>query len=579
MSKAMEDHKIYCVIDCRVSDPQQLKGGSLEDQEAASRMEAEQKGWVVDYVFRKPHSATTTERDDFEDVITYIIKRRKEGVRISKYICKTIDRFTRMGAIEYIALKTRLEDLGVDLVDTTGIIQPKRNSLEHLGDYKYWWSMSSPSEGGELLAAHESRQEVKKILTRLIGAEIKLVQDGYAVRRAPDGLKNREVVVDGKDKIIREADPKKAEFFKKMFYLLANGMDYPEVVQHLNATGFRTQVYRRWDRSDSEHPKIVGQKGGKPLTVKQLQRYVMQTEYAGISSEKWTKHHPVKMQQFDGIVSVDDFNRANRGKVFIKINEDQTIEVLYNYSPWGRLKRLKDNPKYPWKCITCPLCGSGMLASASTGKSGDRFGAYHCGGAKSGKRSHKFIRINQADFEENISLYLDSLKFADGFLDGLELHILDEYRSREKVILMDSSVISRTVSDLKAELAQKLDAFGLAKTQIMRDMLEDQANKLDAQIKQAENERGKIELTEKSIRAFRKHAEHLMEHPSKLLTEADNLRSRQQLMSLFFEETPTYEEILSGTPKLTCVFKLSEQFKVNKSQLVTLPGIEPGLPA
>ena len=113
----------------------------------------------------------------------------------------------------------------------------------------------------------------------------------------------------------------------------------------------------------------------------------------------------------------------------------------------------------------------------------------------------------------------------------------------------------------------------------MRDMLEEQVNKLDAQIKQAEGERGQIEFTEKSIRAFRKHAEYLMEHPAKLLTEADNLHERQELLSLFFEEVPTYQEILNGTPKLTTLFKLSEGFKMNETQLVTLPGIEPELPA
>ena len=70
-----------------------------------------------------------------------------------------------------------------------------------------------------------------------------------------------------------------------------------------------------------------------------------------------------------------------------------------------------------------------------------------------------------------------------------------------------------------------------------------------------------------------------MEHPAKLLTEADNLHERQELLSLFFQEVPTYQEILNGTPKLTPLFKLSEEFKVNKNHLVTLPGIEPGLPA
>ena len=44
---------------------------------------------------------------------------------------------------------------------------------------------------------------------------------------------------------------------------------------------------------------------------------------------------------------------------------------------------------------------------------------------------------------------------------------------------------------------------------------------------------------------------------------------------LVFEETPTYTEILNGTPKLTWIFKLSSEFATKESQLVAPRGIEP----
>ena len=566
----MKSVQEYCVIDCRVSDPIQLKGGSLDDQEVIGRLVAEKLGVTVAKVFKKPHSATTTERDDFQEVIDYI---EKDNRPIKYYIVKSLDRLTRGGYTEYLRLKNELEKLKIEIVDAQGVIQPKKNTLEHLGGFKYKWSEYSPSEAGEMLETYKGKAEARDILTRMIGAEIVLVQEGYAVRRAPDGLKNKEVIVDGKDKVIREADAGRAHYFQRMFELLADGMDYLEVCNRLNALSFRTRIYNRWDRHDKEHPKIVGQTSGKPLTVKQLQRYILQTEYAGISYEKWNRHHPVKMEQFDGIVSIDTFNKANRGKIYIILNSDQSIAIRHNYSPWGKMKRLRDNPKYPWKCIPCPFCGSEMLASISKGK----YPAYHCGGwtGKGSKRTHEYFRIPQDEFEKNVCSYLDSLKFDDGFLAGLELHIIDKYREREKEILVDSSAISRTVSDLKSELAKKLDTFGFAKSPVTRHMIEMQITDLDTQIKQAEGERGKIEINEKSIRAFRQYAGYIMEHPAEILTKSEDLHSRRALLSLFFEEVPTYNEILNGTPKLTSLFKLSEEFKVNKSQLVTPRGVEP----
>lgn len=61
-----------------------------------------------------------------------------------------------------------------------------------------------------------------------------------------------------------------------------------------------------------------------------------------------------------------------------------------------------------------------------------------------------------------------------------------------------------------------------------------------------------------------------MEHPSQLLKNVGSRHQRRLLLQLFFEELPTYEEILNGTPKLQPLFRLSEEFKRDKAQLVTL---------
>ena len=61
-----------------------------------------------------------------------------------------------------------------------------------------------------------------------------------------------------------------------------------------------------------------------------------------------------------------------------------------------------------------------------------------------------------------------------------------------------------------------------------------------------------------------------MEHPKNIL---EDIRSEQELLhvfSLFFDTFPTYSEIVSGTPKLALVFKLSDDFMKNKSSIVTL---------
>ena len=567
-----DTQKENCVIDARVSDRIQVQGDSLENQEMLGRILADRRGWNIVKVFSKTHSATTSVRDDLDEIKEYI---RASKVPINHYICKSIDRLTRMGYPEYVKLKEELEAMNVQVWDTYGIIQPKQNTLEHLG-FQYKWSVYSPSEAAEMFAAYSGKQEAREILTRLITAEVNLVREGYKVRPPNDGFLNEKVLIDGKKKVIEVPDPNRAKFFVAMFEMRAQGIADTEIVERINAMGFKTKTRDHWNK---KRDKVIGKREGKPLTVKQLQRYIQRPIYAGVKCEKWTKHQPIRAQ-YDGLISIELFNRANLGKVFIEEREDGTLRLRHNYSPYGNVKakRLKHNPQYIWKCVLCDVCGSPMLGSASKGKSGKTYGAYHCGGVKNGKRAHVYFRVPQQEFETNVKRYLDHLQFQEGFLRSFEYVLIQKYRKREKEVVQEAAQINQSVADLKAEQASKLDAYEKARSDVIRRKLEEQIEALETKIKDAVATREEVEVNERSIKSFIKYARYTMEHPAEILTALDDWRARQAILELIFEVMPTYQEILNGTPKLTPVFALSEQYKVGKTQSVTLPGIEPGLP-
>ncbi|MEI9932638.1 MAG: hypothetical protein WDM89_19415 [Rhizomicrobium sp.] len=54
-------------------------------------------------------------------------------------------------------MKRELTRRGVELVDSYGLIQPTRNTLEDLG-FEYDWSRSSPSEITEVVVATSTKQ-------------------------------------------------------------------------------------------------------------------------------------------------------------------------------------------------------------------------------------------------------------------------------------------------------------------------------------------------------------------------------------------------------------------------------------
>ena len=574
MPKANE--KIYTIGDCRISSQKQQEGASLEDQEIQIRAFAKKRNWELLQVFSKVFSGKAKIRDDFEEILEYIREKKKEGIQIAFYIIKSIDRLTRGGAVPYQKMKDELKKLGTELIDVGGVIQPEQNTLEHLG-FSYEWSRHSPTASAQLAKAQEANDVHTEILTRLIGAEISLVKDGYKVRAPNDGFINKRVFVDGKKKKIEVPDPERAHLLRAMYKLRIEGLDDPEIIARVNAMGYKTKIRHRWNKKKTE---VIATEGGEPLTVKRLQSIIQRPIYAGVKIEKWTNNQPI-WAKYEGLVPLDDFNEANRGKVFIKQNKDGSLHLRHNYLQFGSIKpkRLRNNPDFRYKFVPCPICNKWMLGSSSRGKRGVHYPAYHCGGFSSGPREHKYIRFPKDEYEKTIRGFVEALRFTDAMIVGFEDVLNDVYRTKEQEVVSQSALMSHNVGDLKLQQASALKALIGAQNPVTERMLNEKIEELDRQIKEAEEKRDEMEVTEKDVKAFVNSVKTVMEHPTKILIDTDDMHAQQTLFGLVFEEVPTYNEILNGTPKLSLAFKLSDEYTNSKSQLVTPRRVELRLPA
>ena len=167
-------HKKGCVIDLRVSTTKQAQqGDSLENQLEKCLRIANERGWQVKRIWSNALSGRKTERTDlFDEIIEYIKAHKGE---VQYYLFRSIDRFTRGGSVPYGVMKQKLTELGVEMIDYYGIIQPMKNTLEDLG-VEYEWSKSSSSEITEVVLATTFKAEITSTLTRLIGREIVLTR-------------------------------------------------------------------------------------------------------------------------------------------------------------------------------------------------------------------------------------------------------------------------------------------------------------------------------------------------------------------------------------------------------------------
>ncbi len=556
----------------RVSTEKQGRDGdSPEDQRDKIDRFANLRGMQVKEYFAFLESGSKAQQP-MQIAIDYC-KDPKNHIKY--FIIKSIDRFTRGGSRIYEDLKLQLDECGVTLIDTYGVISGEKvNTLDHLG-FTYKWSEFSPSKKTEILEAERAKDELRDIMTRMVGAEIRYTQMGYWMRRPPYGFTSQKVETrNGKRTILLPHD-KEAGLIHKLFELRATGIySDKEIANELNTLGFRSRVMLLRDTYDRS--KITGQRGGKPLTAKEVAEYVSNPIYAGIIKEKWTNYQPVQ-GQFKGIVSIELFNRANKGKWTL-------IEVT------GGIKLLKKKPAERYlnkrgtktdefayrKVVTCPDCERPLLGSASRGKLGKYYPAYHCN-----KRGHYF-RVPKQEFEDTIRDFVKNIKLTPEYIEAVTTAVIDEWDKRQKEEQDKQVNYDSRIAELQKEAETIVDKIKILSSEIAIKSMEDELMKLDAQMSVLRTEKENATTKEPlNIRVIMGNIKYFMEHLEELLLHQSNPVAKAEYFGLLFDKAPTYTEIKYGTQNPCQLTGMNELFKLKNFEntaLVIPRGIEPLLP-
>jgi hypothetical protein len=559
---------IYAVGYARVSTPKQaVEGESLDIQAEAIRRHITGRGWTVfpaDGVLQEPFTGATDNRPIYQAAIR-LIKSNPGKVRY--FLIKTIDRFSREGAFGYKQMKRELSALGVELRDIGGVIQPVVNSLEHL-NLKYSWSERSPSDLGEVVIAEAADQERHRLLTRMVETEVNLTRDGYHLGPANDGYVSRRVVVEGRKKVAQFPDPERAHYFRTMFEMRADGAySDREIVRRVNEMGFRTKSFSRWDKSKT---KIIDRSGGRPLTVKRFQKLIQRPAYCGVVVRKWTGGQPIRAKGGEALVSIDLFNRANRSRVRIDDQDDGSLRIIYDEQITKEIpKRHKFSSRWRFKnVVLCPRCKRPLWASASRGRSGQKFAAYHCA------RDHERYSVSQPTLDAAFGGYLGALAFERDFWDSfgplLERTFLDAADDASQVDRQRRAELP-TLEDRRRQLCL---AFADASSPSIRRVIEEQVTQLDVAIDALKSGDQSFRCERPDYDAFLSHARAILEHPAEVLENIMNFKEQVTLYGLLFAEWPTYEEIVSGTAQLRPMFVLSERFRTVGTVAVHRRGLD-----
>lgn len=495
--------------------------------------------------------SASKEEQPVQEAIDYC-KNPKNDIQL--FIIKSIDRFTRGGSYLYDHLKMQLDKHHVRLIDIYGIIgNVDVNTLEHL-DISYKWSVYSPTKKAEILEAERAKDEMRDIMTRMIGAEIRYVRLGYRVRQAPFGYINEKTETSHGKRIILKPHPEESKWILKMFDLRVQGtLTDNEIVEEVNRIGFKSRT--QYIRNPQDRTKVIGQRGGKPLNIKQFWRYIYNPIYAGVNVEKWTQGQPIK-GNFAGLVSIETFNLANKGK-FTITEDGEGVKFWKKQLPEWMTTKLINNPKFPYKrYIMCPQCRKALFGSASRGKLGKYYPAYHCN-----KRGHYF-RVPAKELEETVEQFVSQLDVSQDYIEKLKTCVVEQWNKKVADTTQDESIIDNQIKELETSVLATAKTMKFLSSETAIKYMENDLVTYESKIKDLEKQKEEAKMNKSTINieVVMEHIKYFLEHLEELLIDGANPLKRAAFFGLIFDEMPTYQDLLSGTPKLAPYLALKPHF-------------------
>ena len=457
------------------------------------------------------------------------LKYLQEHPEIKFAIVMTIERFTRGGPQVYLGLREQYEALGVRLLDYDGVItREKVNTMERYNT-SYRWSITSPSDAAEMMKAQEAQSNFRRIMTQMIGGNWEANLQGFWIGPTPPGFQAKRIKVnEGKHRYILEPHEVEGLWFRRMFENCIAGVSDKKNVVEINGLGFKSRIQRL---------KSGGIRGGVKLTLKQLRDYIENPIYAGIMIRKMTYYKPLKGTNWNPIVTIDEWNKANEGKKRIVEFDGEIRIVKRQPEPW-QLRKNKDNPEFPYKMILCPKCRNPLHGSASTVPSeGRRNPAYHCT-----SRGHNF-RIKKATFDDTLKAFIRKMKFRDDVLLQIKRLLIEDYEKERMTVNKDSMYLQDRVTQIVAEQFQIGQSIGKASLLPVIKQLEAEYQSLEDEKINIMGTRNKKEAEGIDINKVIKKVWHFLHNfEDGLLGGADPIERAIAFKSCF-SKLPSYEDL------------------------------------
>ena len=506
------------IIYCRVSDPSQVQGTSLDGQKEECIRYAEKSGIKVARVFiEKGESATAANRTEFIKALDFC---RTHKNQVNAFIVWKIDRFAR-NTTDHYAVRAKLSQYGTTLYSVTEFIDdtPMGKMMENM-----------------LAGYAQFENDLRR--QRCEGGMQRKIVEGIWPWQPPIGYTHSKT---RKDRRKTRPDEPDAE----RFYLIQKGLKAASRGEHTITS--LTATFNSWGlRSRTE----------KPMFKQLVDKILRNKYYAGVLMNPWTgeEHAGLHMP----MISLEEYNQIQFFKSGLSNNATRP--------------RALANPDFPLRSLLLCACGKKITASWQTGRKGVRHPYYRCYNPECEYQNRNTPRD---DLESKFYELLSEVRPTDEFCIYFKETVIDVWQNQQSTSRLKKDGYEqrlKKLTDQKSRLVEmRMNGEIVSEDFLkMRDALDIQVTAM-----KVSKHDGKIEELDLE-KAINKTLE-LLKGIDETWRLMKDVKRKQRLQRLVLPEGITYHRNTQsfGTAVLSPVFSLSRDFSGDKSPFVGGGGFEP----
>ena len=239
------------------------------------------------------------------------------------------------------------------------------------------------------------------------------------------------------------------------------------------------------------------------------------------------------------MVSVEIFNKANRGRRKIIENKDGQISIEDHMEKRYTTKGHR-SAEFPFKkYVFCPHCAKPLMGSASRGRSGKLYPAYHCNRGK----NHNF-RVSKQELEDKVDAFFGCLKLSPEHIDKVFGLLEKTWQQLETQHNEQIAQLDQRLATLQSEINVDLQKIKVLDSPSTIKYMENDIAKLEEESIRVETEKQALLLKKPyDIQRIKGRLKHLFEHLGETARQQIDGVKKARLFGLLFDKLPTYAQL------------------------------------